>query len=147
MVAEVVPEKRRVEAGALLYTSAPLGLFLATFVRDHDAMLGRIFADASGGDSVAASFLRANAPRHLRLLLALMDEAERAGELAPLPRLQRFVFTMGAVALPLVIVPRVARLEVAPAIVGRQLRRQVTSDAAIAQRVQLALVALQKGAA
>lgn len=29
MVAEVVPEKRRVEAGALLYTSAPLGLFLA----------------------------------------------------------------------------------------------------------------------
>jgi predicted MFS family arabinose efflux permease len=27
MVAEVVPEKWRVEAGALLYTSAPLGLF------------------------------------------------------------------------------------------------------------------------
>lgn len=34
MVAEIVPEKRRVEAGALLYTSAPLGLFLAMFV-DH----------------------------------------------------------------------------------------------------------------
>lgn len=32
MVAEVVPEKRRVEAGALLYASAPVGLFLATFV-------------------------------------------------------------------------------------------------------------------
>ena len=32
MVAEVVPEKRRVECGALLYTSAPFGLFLATFV-------------------------------------------------------------------------------------------------------------------
>jgi MFS family permease len=32
MVAEVVPEKRRVEAGALLYTSAPMGLFLATFI-------------------------------------------------------------------------------------------------------------------
>ena len=32
MVAEVVPEKRRVEAGALLYTAAPLGLFLAAFV-------------------------------------------------------------------------------------------------------------------
>ncbi len=30
LVAEVVPEHRRVEAGALLYTSAPLGLFLAT---------------------------------------------------------------------------------------------------------------------
>jgi len=32
MVAEVVPEHRRVEAGALLYTAAPLGLFLATIV-------------------------------------------------------------------------------------------------------------------
>ncbi len=32
MVAEVVPEEKRVEAGALLYTSAPFGLFLATFV-------------------------------------------------------------------------------------------------------------------
>jgi len=32
MVAEVVPKHRRVEAGALLYTSSPLGLFLATFV-------------------------------------------------------------------------------------------------------------------
>ena len=32
MVAEVVPERRRVEAGAILYTSAPMGLFLATFI-------------------------------------------------------------------------------------------------------------------
>ena len=32
MVAEVVPENRRVEAGALLYTAAPMGLFLATYV-------------------------------------------------------------------------------------------------------------------
>jgi len=32
MVAEVVPEKSRVEAGALLYTSASFGLLLATFV-------------------------------------------------------------------------------------------------------------------
>jgi MFS family permease len=35
MVAEVVPEKRRVEAGALLYTSAPAGLFLATFANSQ----------------------------------------------------------------------------------------------------------------
>ena len=32
MVAEAVPEHRRVEAGALLYTAAPFGLFLATIV-------------------------------------------------------------------------------------------------------------------
>lgn len=43
MVAEVVPENRRVEAGALLYTSAPLGLFLATFVDWYIA--GNLFLD------------------------------------------------------------------------------------------------------
>ena len=50
MVAEVVPERRRVEAGALLYTAAPLGLFLATavtyqiqgvFFRDNPAVAWR----------------------------------------------------------------------------------------------------------
>ena len=43
MVAEVVPEKRRVEAGALLYTSAPVGLALASFTNSYIA--GNLFAD------------------------------------------------------------------------------------------------------
>jgi MFS family permease len=34
LVAEVVPERRRVAAGALLYTSSPLGIFLAALVND-----------------------------------------------------------------------------------------------------------------
>ncbi|HET8880933.1 MAG TPA: MFS transporter [Solimonas sp.] len=43
MVAEVMPEKRRVEAGALLYTSAVFGTTLATFLNLQIA--GRWFAD------------------------------------------------------------------------------------------------------
>lgn len=43
MVAEVVPEKRRLEAGALLYTAAPLGLFLATYV--SKTIQGSYFSD------------------------------------------------------------------------------------------------------
>ena len=44
MVAEAVPENKRVEAGALLYTSAPMGLFLATFVNMQVA--GNWFKDS-----------------------------------------------------------------------------------------------------
>ena len=44
MVAETVPEEKRVEAGALLYTAAPMGLFLATFVNLQVA--GHWFADS-----------------------------------------------------------------------------------------------------
>ncbi|MEQ1932299.1 MAG: MFS transporter [Fimbriimonadaceae bacterium] len=43
MVAEVVPEKRRVEAGAILYSSAPMGLFLAAFVTKY--IQGTLFSD------------------------------------------------------------------------------------------------------
>jgi MFS family permease len=43
MVAEVVPDNRRVEAGALLYTASPLGLFLAAFLNYQIA--GVWFAD------------------------------------------------------------------------------------------------------
>lgn len=44
MVAETVPEDKRVEAGALLYTAAPMGLFLATFVNAEVA--GNWFKDS-----------------------------------------------------------------------------------------------------
>lgn len=44
LVAEVVPEDQRVQAGALLYTSAPLGLFLATGVNSWIA--GNLFIDS-----------------------------------------------------------------------------------------------------
>ena len=43
LVAEVVPEDQRVEAGALLYTAAPFGLFLATGV--NALIAGHLFAD------------------------------------------------------------------------------------------------------
>ncbi len=43
MVAEVVPEKRRVEAGAILYSAAPMGLFLAAFATRY--IEGTLFAN------------------------------------------------------------------------------------------------------
>lgn len=43
LVAEVVPEDQRVEAGAVLYTAAPFGLFLATGV--NALVAGYLFAD------------------------------------------------------------------------------------------------------
>ena len=43
LVAEVVPEDQRVEAGAVLYTAAPFGLFLATAV--NAVVAGHLFAD------------------------------------------------------------------------------------------------------
>ena len=118
---------------------------LATFVRSHAEILGRVLADAAAGEAVAVEFIRANAPRHLRLLLKLMEQAQDEGLLLPMAPLQRFIFLMSAVAMPLLIAPTIQSLGVAPKLLGGALKTQVLSDAAIAERIELALRALSTG--
>lgn len=132
-VAQEGPVLQRLEAALLT---------LAGFVREHHALVGRLAIDAAGGETVVHDFVRANAPRHLGLLLQLLAEAESAGVLRPAPPLQRFVFLMGAVLSPMLLAPAIAALGVAPAIVGAAVQPQVLSDAAIRQRVRWALGAL-----
>jgi AcrR family transcriptional regulator len=120
-------------------------MFLACFVRDNRPMLARVLMDAANGNAVAAQFLRDNAPRHLALLLALMDQAERDGLIVKLPAMQRFVFVMGAVGMPLLVAPALHSLGVAPKVLGAQLQAQVMSDEAIAQRIALVMKAIATG--
>ena len=88
MVAEVVPERRRVEAGALLYTSAPVGLFLASFVV-HE--IARVLYPAHPEVSWRYIFLCGLVPAGVALLVRLfVREPERwqsATEDAAHPRL------------------------------------------------------------
>ena len=80
MVAEVVPEKRRVEAGALLYTSAPLGLFMATFV--NYTLAGHYLKD-SPESSWRWVFLTGLIPAFVALLVRVwVKEPERWKEAA-----------------------------------------------------------------
>ena len=75
MVAEVVPERRRVEAGALLYTAAPLGLFLASFITFQ--VQGVFFSD-SPEVAWRYVFLFGLAPAAIAFLIRLfIEEPER----------------------------------------------------------------------
>lgn len=84
-------------------------------------------------------------PRHLKLLLGLLAEAEAAGQIAPQPALLRLTFLMGAVMGPVLVAAMLKDGGVLPALVRRQVMPQVLSDAAIAQRIDLALRALVQG--
>jgi AcrR family transcriptional regulator len=119
--------------------------FLASFLRENQAMLARVMMDAAAGNAVATRFLRENAPRHLGLLLALMDEAERDGLIVATPPLQRFIFVMSAVNVPLLVAPRLHSLGVAPKVLGPQMQAQVMSDDAIRERIALVLKAIATG--
>ena len=132
------------EAGPPLVRLRGALVQIAGFVRDHAAIVGRIWADAGAGIPVAREFVQANAPRHVGVLLELLDDAERERALAPMPPLLRATFLMGSVVAPLLIVPRVIAWGVAPAALAAQAGAQVLSDAAIAARVDLALGALRR---
>lgn len=116
---------------------------LACFVRDHRGLVSRLAVDAANGETAVHEFVRDNAPRHLGLLMALGAEAEAAGELRPLPPMQRFAFLMGAVIAPLLVVPAMVAVGAAPAGLAGRVEGQVLDDAAIAQRITLALQALR----
>ena len=115
---------------------------LARFVREQRPLLMRLALDAGAGHAVVQQFMRDNAPRHLGVLLRLLKEAERAGQLPALRHpLQRLAVLMGTVVAPLLIAPAVAALGIATP--GPSIETQVCSDAAIGARIALALAALR----
>jgi hypothetical protein len=119
---------------------------LARFVRDHRPVVARVWSDAAAGQPVAREFMRANAPRHVGLLMQLLQQAEREGSVAHLPPVQRLSLVMGSVVAPLVIVSGLLAMGITPGVPARQLEAQVLSDAAIRERVDLALAALRPAA-
>jgi MFS family permease len=101
MVAEVVPERRRVEAGALLYTSAPMGLFLATFANFQIA--GNLFKgtpETSWRYVFLCGLIPAAAALPIRLLIREPERWTRASAGTAPPRL-RELFTPQMRALTL----------------------------------------------
>jgi AcrR family transcriptional regulator len=120
---------------------------LARFARDHRRVLARIWMDALAGEPVARDFVRANAPRHVGLLAGLVERACAEGALRDMPPVQRLAFMLGALVMPMVFAAGLADAGVASAALRKGFDTQVMSDAAIAQRIELALAALAEPAA
>lgn len=124
-------------------TGALMGL--ARFVREHRPLLARVWADAQAGQAVAQDFLRANTPRHLGVLMALLQEAEALGRLPRQPLLTRFSFLMGAVVAPLILVGGMQAIGAVPLPLQAMVDEGVLSDAALMRRIEWALLGLATG--
>lgn len=118
---------------------------VARFVREHRPLIARVWADAQGGEAVAQDFLRANAPRHLGVLMALMQEAEARDRLPRQPLLTRFSFLMGAVVAPVVLVGGMQTINAVPPALLAGVQTDVLSDAALRRRIEWALLGLASG--
>jgi AcrR family transcriptional regulator len=115
---------------------------LARFAREQRAVVRRIVADAMDGHEVAREFLRTNVPRHLEVIVGLIATGQRAGALKPLAIPQAVVFLAGAVGAPVLVVGGMIDGAIVSAKAGRRLQADVLSDAAIGERIDLALSAL-----
>lgn len=131
------------QPGAPLLRLRQALVVVGRFLREHGALVGRVWADAGAGEAVALEFVRANAPRHVGLLVNLLDEAERSGEIAPRPPLLRLSFVMGSVVTPMLVGQRIVALGLAPRGLAPQVAPQMLSDAAIAARADMAISALR----
>jgi len=118
---------------------------LARFVRDHRSFVGRVWADASSGEQVAQAFLQRNAPRHLAVLMPLIEGAPHPGDRTSESLLARAVYLMGSVVAPILVAGGAKSLGVLPKNIELSLEADVLSDAAIDKRIGWALAGLREG--
>jgi AcrR family transcriptional regulator len=116
---------------------------LARFLRKHRRIVARMWMDAMSGQAVARDFVRRNLPRHVGVLLALLDEAEREGSVAAMPPLQRLMALLGTIGLPMVFAAGLFEAAVDLPLLKRPFQQQVMSEAAVAQRIDWVLNALR----
>lgn len=115
---------------------------VAVFARGQRRLLARLLTDAIHGEPVATQFLRENGPRHVGLLFGLVQQAVADKALPALPPLQQLVTLMGSVVLPVVFIGGIVDALDHPLLSPAVLAEQVMDDAAIMQRIGLALSAL-----
>ncbi len=112
---------------------------LARFVHRNRPVLARIMADALNAEPVALEFLAANVPRHVKLLVKLVREAQRARALVRLPVPQVLAFVFGGSLLPVLFGTAVQSSRAVPLVLRLALDLQVMPLRAIEKRIDLAL--------
>jgi AcrR family transcriptional regulator len=133
--------KSKGNASALENLRASINV-LARFARDNRLLLVRLLADAAAGESVALDFLRANMPRHIYVEIDLLKQAQKDGALIKLPIPQALAFLVGAVGAPIMVGAAMSQTSFSPVPVRKQLEQFVFTDAAIAERVDMALAGM-----
>jgi AcrR family transcriptional regulator len=117
--------------------------FMGRFVRGNRPLLARVLIDALSKDPIATEFLGTNAPRHLGLLLGLVQAAQKEGSVrAEVPAPQLLGFCAGSLAMPIFFGGAVIEGGAASAAATRMIEQALLTDAALDQRIELAIAAI-----
>ena len=117
-------------------------MVLALFGRDNRMLLVRLSGDALAGEVMAVEFLRANLPRHIAVIAALIAQGQKLGRFRKMPIPQAIAFLMGGVGAPILLGAALVNSGFAPPPLASGLDDAVFSDAAIRERIEMALTGL-----
>jgi len=115
---------------------------IGRFLLSNRALLARVLADALAGNAVARDFLRDNFPRHLRVVVGLVAAGQESGELRPMAPMQAFAFCAGALGMALLVGGALADSDALDPAFRQSLLGEVLTEAALDERIDLALAAL-----
>ena len=117
--------------------------FMGRFVRANRPLLTRVLVDALGRDPIATEFMDRNMPRHLGLMLALVQQAQKEGSArADVPAPNLMGFCAGSLAMPILFGGAVVERGPAADATARLIEGTLLSDEALDQRIELALRAI-----
>lgn len=115
---------------------------LANFGRENRLLLVRLAGDALAGEVIAVEFLRANLPRHLAVIAALLAQGQKLGRFRKMPIPQAIAFLIGGVGAPILLGAALVNRGFAPPPLARGLEDAVFSEDAIRERIDMALTGL-----
>jgi AcrR family transcriptional regulator len=115
---------------------------IARFVRDHRVLLRRLMVDAAAGEAPAVDFVRANFPRHFGIVVGLITAGQQAGRIKPVALGQAVTFVAGAIAAPILLGSAIVDSGFAPPALAESFAAEVLADAALDERIELALAGL-----
>lgn len=115
---------------------------LASFAREHRAMLLMLVSEAIGGEQLAQQFLRENLPRHICVIAGLIARGQAEGRIVGLPAPQLLPFMIGAIAGPILAGGAVERHAGLPPAVAAIAQAAMLSPEALSVRIELALRAI-----
>lgn len=116
--------------------------FMGRFLRANRPILARVMADALSGNPLAREFLRDNFPRHLGVMQALIMLGQKEGLIRPMAVAQAMGFCAGSLAAPIIFGGAVAESGTLGKAGAKMLHEALLCDAAIDERIELALSAI-----
>ncbi len=129
-------------AGSALVRLRSVLLQLVGWLVEQRAFLAHLLLDAGAGETAARAFLQSLDRRHPAIILALITEAQQAGDLRRDDPLHQMLFLMTTLAAPVLLFQLVGQRAMAPATLAQALARFTVEPALVEMRLDWSLQGL-----